>query len=166
VTIRFEPLSRVHNRKGFRCGEHALDTWFELQASQDQKRNIARVFVALDSEGVVGFYSLSMFTLALDEIPSVLSHKLPSYSAIPAALIGRLARHERVRSEGIGDLLVADAISRVLSVSETIAAYAIVVDAKNEHAVTFYRSFGFVPFPDTASRLFLLCETARRALNK
>ena len=166
MIIRFGPLSRDHNRKGFRSGEPALDRWFELQAGQDQKRNIARVFVAVDEEGIVGFYSLSMFTLALDELPSKLSRKLPNYRAIPAALIGRLARHERVRGQGIGELLVADAVTRVLSVSGTIAAYAIVVDAKNERAVSFYQSFGFIAFPNTPSRLFLLCETARRALNK
>jgi hypothetical protein len=36
------------------------------------------------------------------------------FRRIPAALIGRLARDERVRGEGIGDLLLADAVRRVL----------------------------------------------------
>jgi hypothetical protein len=71
-------------------GERALDRWFESQAGQDERRNIARVFVAIDDLGIAGFYSLSMCTLSLDDLPSSLSRKLPNYSAIPAALIGSL----------------------------------------------------------------------------
>ena len=164
MNIRIEALSRKHERTGFRCGESALDKWFEVQAGQDERRNIARVFVALDSDGIVGFYSLSMFTLALDDVPTRLSRKLPNYQAIPAALIGRLARHERARGWGIGELLVADAISRVLNAAATVAAYAIVVDAKNDCAVSFYESFGFVVFPSRKNRLFLLCDVARKAV--
>jgi len=166
VNIRIEALSKKHNRKGFHCGEPELDKWFEVRAGQDDRRNVARVFVALDDEGIVGFYSLSMFTLALDDLPTKLSRKLPNYQSIPAALIGRLARHERARSCGIGELLVADAISRVLSAAATVAAYAIVVDAKHARAASFYETFGFIAFPSKKNRLFLLCEVARAAITK
>jgi GNAT superfamily N-acetyltransferase len=166
VTVRIESLRKEHKRKGFRCGEPALDKWFESQAGQDERRNIARVFVAMDDLGIAGFYSLSMCTLSLDDLPLSLSRKLPNYSAIPAALIGRLARHERVRGQGIGELLVADAISRVLSAAKTVAAFAILVDAKNEQVASFYESFGFARFPNRDNRLFLLSETARQAFDK
>lgn len=164
MNIRIEALSRKHERRGFRCGEPALDNWFVAQAGQDERRNIARVFVAIDGDGIVGFYSLSMFTLALEDLPTRLSKKLPNYQAIPAALIGRLARHERARGRGVGELLVADAISRVLNAAATVAAYAIVVDAKNDRAASFYESFGFVAFPSRRNRLFLLCDVARKAV--
>lgn len=166
MNLRIEALSKKHNRKGFRCGESALDRWFEAHAGQDERRNIARVFVALDGDGVVGFYSLSMFTLAIEDLPTRLAKKLPNYQAIPAALIGRLARHERARGCGVGEILVADAISRVLNASAAVAAYAIVVDAKNDGAASFYESFGFVPFPSKKNRLFLLCDIARAAAAK
>jgi GNAT superfamily N-acetyltransferase len=143
-----------------------LDHWFETQAGQDERRNVARVFVALDAAGIVGFYCLSMFTLSLDELPSALSRKLPNYQAIPAALIGRLARHERARGSGIGELLLADAVTRVLALTSSIAVYAIVVEAMNDSAVSFYGSFGFIPFPSKRNRLFLLTETANAALRK
>ena len=107
-----------------------------------------------------------MFTLALDDLPIALSRKLPNYRVIPAALIGRLARHERTRGCGIGELLIADAITRVLNAAEAVAAYAIVVDAKSEHAAAIYESFGVEAFPSQRSSLFLLCDTARSARNK
>jgi len=73
-------------------------------------------------------------------------------------------RAERVRGHGIGELLLADAIRRTLSASQSVAVYAILVDAKDEHASTFYQRFGFRQFPLNGNRLFLLAETATRAL--
>jgi predicted GNAT family N-acyltransferase len=123
--------------------------------------------VAVDREhdhAVAGFYSLSAFTLTLDRLPVELARKLPRYEAIPASLIGRLAPAESLRGHGVGELLLADAIKRILAASQTIAVYAIVVEAKNEHATRFYRSFGFKQFPESPRRLFLLTSTARAAL--
>ncbi|MCU1278463.1 MAG: GCN5-related N-acetyltransferase [bacterium] len=167
MRLVFEPLHKKHDRTSFSSGQPALDDWFRKRASQDEKRQIARVFVAVDRDranAVAGFYSLSAFTFALDSLPDDLARKLPRYDAIPASLIGRLARAETVRGKGVGELLLADAIKRILVASESIAVYAIVVAAKDEAAGRFYRSFGFIPFPDTPARLFLLTSTARAAL--
>ncbi|MBU6299158.1 MAG: GNAT family N-acetyltransferase [Alphaproteobacteria bacterium] len=143
-----------------------LDDWFRQRATQDDKRNVARIFVAVDDEGIVGFYSLSAFTLSLTDIPEDLARKLPRYDAIPAGLIGRLARDERVRGQGIGELLLADAIKRILGAGRTLAVFAIVVDAKDDRAVTFYKRYGFRSFPLRPRRLFLLASTAAAGLKK
>lgn len=164
MSVRFEPLARAHDRSTFTCGVDVLDDWFRTRASQDQRRRVAQVFVAIDDHGIAGFYSLSMFTLALDSIPPELARKLPRYDAIPAALIGRLARHHRTAGAGLGDLLVADAITRVLGAAESVAAYAIVVDAKDDRGRAFYEGHGFISLPSRANRLFLLAETAAAAL--
>jgi GNAT superfamily N-acetyltransferase len=164
VLLRFEPLSARHDRAPFTCGIGVLDEWFRKRASQDQRRRVAQVFVAVDADGIVGFYSLSMFTLSLETLPAKLARKLPRYEAIPSALIGRLARHERVKGTGMGDLLVADAVRRVLGAAESVAAYSIVVDAKDERGRSFYQAHGFIPLPSRPNRLFLLAETAAMAL--
>lgn len=162
--MRFEQLHQRHDRASFACGVSELDDWFRSRAGQDQRRRVAQIFVAVDEHGVAGFYSLSMFTLALDHIPAALARKLPRYDAIPAALIGRLARHTRVAGSGLGDLLVADAITRVLAASTSIAAYAIVVDAKDDRGRRFYESHGFASLPSRPNRLFLPTEVAAAAL--
>src|SRR5207248_2508763 len=108
-----------------------LDDWFRTRASQDQRRRVAQVFVAIDEKGIAGFYSLSMFTLALDSIPAELANKLPRYDAIPAAL----------------------------AAAESVAAFAIVVDAKDGRGRSFYDSHGLIPLPSTPNRLFLPTET-------
>jgi predicted GNAT family N-acyltransferase len=165
--ILIEPLGKHHDRTKFSCGQPDLDNWFRLRASQDEKRNVARVFVALDAElGVVGFYSLSSLSLSLDSLPEKVAQKLPRYDAIPAALIGRLVRDERVRGKGVGELLLSDAIRRVLDASRSVAVFAVVLDAKDNRAVKFYELFGFHPFPLQPNRLFLLTATAARALER
>jgi GNAT superfamily N-acetyltransferase len=161
-----EPLGK-HDRAAFCCGVAALDDWFHLRAGQDERRNVARVFIAIDDQfGVVGFYSLSSFTLAIADLPAEYVKRLPRYDTIPAALIGRLARDERVRGQGVGDLLLADAVRRVLGAARSLAVYAIVVEAKDERAVDFYRDFGFEPFPNRPRRLFITASAAVAAISK
>ena len=128
---------------------------------------MARVFVAIDPPlGIAGFYSLSTFTLSLTDLPEEIARKLPRYDVIPAALIGRLARDQRVRGRGIGELLLADAIRRILGASKTLAVFAIAVDAKDARAVVFYEGFGFRLFPLHPNRLFLLTSSAAAAAER
>ncbi len=165
--IVIEPLGKQHQRAEFTCGQPELDDWFHRRASQDDRRNIARVFVAADDAlGVIGFYSLSSFTLSMDNVWEEIARKLPRYDAIPAALIGRLARDTRVRGQGIGEFLLADAVRRTLGAGKTLAVFAIVVEAKDQRAVDFYKGFGFQSFPLQPNRMFLLTSTAATAIER
>jgi GNAT superfamily N-acetyltransferase len=164
--ISDEPLGK-HDRATFSCGVASLDDWFRLRAGQDEKCNVARVFVAIDDQGgIVGFYSLSSFTLTIADLPPELAKRLPRYDAIPAALIGRLARDEKVRGEGIGELLLADAVRRVIGAARSLAVFAIVVEATEEKAAAFYRDFGFMPFPNRPLRLFMPASEAAEAVSR
>ncbi|OJY69941.1 MAG: GNAT family N-acetyltransferase [Sphingobium sp. 66-54] len=168
MAITFEALGKHHDRSRFSCGQADLDGWFRRRAGQDDRRDVARVFVATDSElGVVGFYSLSAFKLELGELPEEIARKLPRYeSGYPAVLIGRLARDVRMRGQGFGEVLAVDAIRRILGVAETLEVLAIIVDAKDERAAAFYEGLGFAPFPRQPNRLFLLASSALRGLEK
>lgn len=167
MILRVEPLDKSRDRSQFTSGSAALDDWFRQRAGQDERRNVARVFVAIDSElGIVGFYSLSSFQLEMAELPAEMTRKLPRYDGVPAALIGRLARDIRVRGKGIGEFLVTDALHRILSAARTLPVFAIVVDAKDENAAAFYRRIGFRRFPLRPSRLFMLASLAAEALER
>jgi GNAT superfamily N-acetyltransferase len=165
LAVSIRPLDKGHDRATFASGQGELDDWFRSRASQDERRNIARIFVATDDGlGIVGFYSLSSFTLALADLPDDIARKLPRYDAIPAALIGRLARDQRARGKGVGEILLADAIRRILAAAASLAVFAIVVDAKDENARAFYRSFGFTLLPNHPRRMFMLTSVAAQAL--
>ena len=151
------PLNPVHDRTGFQCGLEALDRYLKKQAKQDMKRRISRVFVASEPDkpkAVLGYYSLSTLSIELKQLPEKLARKLPKHP-VPAALIGRLAVSNTAQGQGIGKMLLADAIKRTMRVSDQIAIYAMVVDAINDNAKGFYEQFGFTRLSDDSLRLFL-----------
>ncbi len=152
-----EPLNAAHDRTGFHCNVKALDHYIHKQAGQDIRRRISRIFVAArpdDPKAMLGYYSLSALSIQLNQLPEKLARKLPKHP-LPAALIGRLAVSQNVMGRGIGKMLLVDAIKRTLSVSDQIAIYAMVVDAINENAKSFYEQFGFTRLSDDSPRLFL-----------
>jgi ribosomal protein S18 acetylase RimI-like enzyme len=155
-----EPLGAHHDRTAFSCGEPALDSYLQRQASQDIRRRVARVFVAVGDvpEKIAGYYSLSATSFEKNELPSALTKRLPHYP-VPAATLGRLAVDREQQGRGLGEMLLLDAIRRVIGASAVLAVYAIVVDAKNERAQAFYERYGFRLFAGEPRRLFLPLET-------
>ncbi len=159
-SLVIEPLGSHHDRTAFSCGEPALDSYLQRQASQDVRRRVAQVFVAIgDTPGkIAGYYSLSAASFAKDELPPALAKRLPHYP-VPAAVLGRLAIDRESQGHGLGEVLLLDAIRRVVRASTTVAVYAIIVDAKNEGARAFYERYGFRAFASEPRRLFLPLET-------
>jgi len=152
-----EPLNRTHDRTGFQCDVEALDRYLKKQSKQDVKRRISRVFVAAkpdNPKAVIGYYTLSTLSIELNQLPEKLARKLPKHP-VPAALIGRLAISKAAQGQGVGKLLLADAIKRTLAVSDQIAIYTMVVDAIDDNAIGFYEQFGFTRLSDDSPRLFL-----------
>ena len=158
--VVIEPLGPHHDRAAFSCGEPALDDYLRRRASQDARRRVARIFVAVGDtpERVAGYYSLSAASFGRDDPPADLAKQLPHYP-VPAAVLGRLAIDRAHQGRGLGETLLLDAARRVVRASTTIAVYAIIVDAKNERAHTFYERYGFRAFAATPRRLFLPLRT-------
>jgi ribosomal protein S18 acetylase RimI-like enzyme len=155
-----EPLGSHHDRTAFSCGEPALDAYLLRQASQDIRRRVAQVFVALGAAPgkIAGYYSLSAASFEKDELPPASAKRLPHYP-VPAAILGRLAVDREQQGRGLGETLLLDAIRRVVRASASLAVYAIVVDAKNDRALAFYRRYGFRAFVSERHRLFLPLDT-------
>ena len=93
----------------------------------------------------------------------VLNFEYRMITHIPT-LIGRLAVHERLKGRGCGALLLMDALHRSLAHAAEIAAMAVVVDAKDEAAVNFYRHFDFQPLQREARRMYLPMKTVAALL--
>jgi len=74
---------------------------------------------------------------------------------LPVTLLGRLAVDQTAGGQSVGQFLLADALRRSLDGARQIAAMAVIVDAKDERAESFYRHFDFLPFQQTPRRLFL-----------
>ncbi|KND61501.1 Acetyltransferase [Candidatus Burkholderia verschuerenii] len=143
-----------HDRSGFSCGVEALDRYLQSQAGQDARRRVAAPYVLAEppSLNVIGFYTLSNTALQAAELPPAFVKKLPRYPVLPATLLGRLAVDAGQLGRGLGTVLLLDALRRCLR-SET-ASLAVVVDAKDDAAISFYERHEFLRLPDQANRLF------------
>ena len=76
--------------------------------------------------------------------------------------MGRLAVDQSVKGSGLGAALLSDALRRA-SVAE-IAAYALIVDAKDSAAAGFYAHHGFIALHDQEMTLFLPLASVQKLL--
>jgi hypothetical protein len=165
--LRSEALSPSHDRGGFSCGVAALDDYLQRQASQDMRRHVAAVFVVVredQPQAILGYYTLASYAVETSGLPHETAKKLPRYPTTPATLIGRLARS--VDHPGLGSLLLADALGRILANTREVASALIVVDAKDEIAAEFHRKHGFIPCGSAARKLFLPIKTIAEAAQR
>jgi len=153
--FRFERLGTVHDRTNLHCGDDALDRYFHTQVTQDVRRRVANCFLGVDaiSGDIAGFYTLSTNGIAFTELPLEEAKRLPRYPTIPAVLLGRLAVDLRFRRRGLGEALLMDALHR--SMQDAAAAFAMLVDPKDENAAAFYAPFGFRRFGERKKTMFL-----------
>ena len=156
VDFCIEILEKHHDREAFSCGNEQLDRYFHFAVTQDKKRNIAIPYVIFnrESQKIIGYYTLSMKGVNLEQLPQSIVKKLPKYPMVGAILIGRLAVDSDYREFGWGKLLIMDALYRSLTVSKSTGCFAVVVDAIDDQAVRFYQRFEFQLFPDQPYKLF------------
>ena len=164
MTERFsiDRLAPSHDRSPFACGVAALDRYLHQLAGQDVRRRVANCFVAVEraSGAIAGYHTLSAAGVAVAELPAETTKGLPSYDSVPAALIGRLAVDLRFRGEGIGAMLLVDAVDR--AIDSAPAVFALLVDAKDDAAASFYRHFEFLPLRNRPMTFFLPISSLER----
>ena len=158
-----EPLGPSHDRASFTSGVAPLDRYLREQAMQDVRRRVTACFVALEAPGaeIAGYYTLAAGGVPLTDLPESTVKRLPRYPSVPVARLGRLAVDRAFRGRKLGSALLWDAGMRA-SRSE-IAAFALVVDAKDESAEAFYLHHGFIPLGGPQRRLFLPLATFAKA---
>ncbi len=153
-------LDAAHERKTFNSGSEPLDRYLREQVTQDVRRRVAACFVASeDGTRVAGYYTLASASLLLAELPASTGKKLPRYPTVPAVRMGRLAVDKGFKGQGLGGALLADALGR--AARSEVAAYALMVDAKDDTAASFYRHHGFIALPDSPRTLFLPLATVQ-----
>jgi ribosomal protein S18 acetylase RimI-like enzyme len=151
-------LDPAHDRGTFSSGSAPLDLYFRERVTQDIRRRVTACFVALSRDDrIAGYYTLAATSVLLGDLPEKFIKRLPRYPSVPAVRMGRLAVAESFKNQGLGSALLADALTR--AVRSDIAAYSLVVDAKDEIAANFYRHHGFLELASEPLTLFLPLAT-------
>lgn len=156
-------LGKTHDRAAFDCGRPVLNEWLKDRAGQFDRRDLSRTFVATrESESaVVGYYAISSHRVVYDLLPDSEAKGLP-YLDVPVVLIGRLAVDRSVQGQGLGALLLVDALRRSADISLQLGIRAVEVDAIDDAARSFYLKFGFRPLLDDPRHLFLPMHEIRK----
>lgn len=161
--FRFEALGAEHDRAAFSCGSEPLDRYFRTQVTNIRRR-ISNCFVLIETTTglVAAWYTLSAASIPLVDLPPEEAKRLPRYPTLPAVRIGRLAVDRHFQRRGLGEMMLMNAVHRTMQ--DAAAAFALLVDAKDDHAVAFYRRYGFRPLADRPRTLLLPLATAQKAL--
>ena len=159
--FRLEPLGKEHDRDGFSCGKADLDAYLKMQASQDMRRKANAVFVLVMEDArrkIAGYFTLSAYGLAPSAVPEAARKHIPRYPQVSATLLGRLAVSIEVQGQGVGSMLLAEALRKAYESAAVVGSVMVVVDAIDDRAAGFYRAHGFIQLQDSA-RLILPMRT-------
>jgi GNAT superfamily N-acetyltransferase len=161
---RVEPLGPSHDRATFHSGVSELDRYLHEQAGQDARRRTATPFVIADgARSIIGYSTLSAYTVRPHELPEAVARKLPRYPLLPATLLGRLAVSRSHQGQNLGRLLLIDALRRSLRNTSEVASVGVVVDALDDRARAFYMHHEFERLSDHPNRLFIAMAAIEKA---
>jgi GNAT superfamily N-acetyltransferase len=157
-----------HHRLAFSCGESSLDRFIHEHAHQAVAKGLSKTYVAVDEADetvILGYYTVTTTHIEAGELPDALVRKLRlPKRELPASLVARLVVSEVVKGQGVGSLMLLDAMARCARVGSDVGGVAIVVDALNESVVPFYERVGFLRFEPSALELFIPMATVRTML--
>ncbi|NJM54491.1 MAG: GNAT family N-acetyltransferase [Blastocatellia bacterium] len=155
-----ELLDKLHKREKFDCGEQSLNDFLHRFARQNSEKSFGRTFVATlpDEKDVLGYYTISSGSISFEIVPE----KLPRYP-IPTVHLGRLATDLQMRGQGLGELLLIDALERTVLVAAELRIYAVELYALTDKAKRFYLKYGFLELKDDEKHLYLPIETLKKS---
>jgi predicted GNAT family N-acyltransferase len=154
----FSKLNKRFDRPSFDCGTAELNDFLKTGASSYIKRGLCAVHILSDKsfpETIIGYFSLSASAIQPQELPSEISKKYPGSLPVPCWLIGKLAVDRKFQRKGFGEILLLEALKKIVAYSQEAGGYCVVVDAKNENVKKFYTKYGFKAFLDEGLKLFL-----------
>jgi GNAT superfamily N-acetyltransferase len=157
----------------FDCGTPALNEYFARFALGNDRINVGRTYVLRNGEDIslpkiLGFATLSMASVGAGDLSDEFREKLrlPRYP-MPVALLGRFAVDKRAQGRRLGEQMLMDLFHVILELVEKVGCLGIIVDAKNETAISFYGKYGFQQLPNQNEqfprRLFIALQTVKDA---
>ena len=171
--ISIEPLDpERHDRASFSCGTDRLDNFLKRTARKHQTGDFTRVWVATagGQPEILGYYALNAHSLEGDELPTGLARNAPRHGGIPAVYLSMIAVDRRHQGEGLGRILLADALKRAVAAADQVGVKAVLLDVIEDggHDVTerrraFYAAMGFQSLRARPLRMFICIETVRKA---
>ncbi len=161
MTTKIHPLSRLPRelldaRSNFDCGTPALNQYLAQKASQHEAKNITRTWCVERNGALAGYHSLTNASVDVSALPpdTMKKYKLPTHQ-LPVVRLARLAVDSRFQGQGLGQILLVDAMEKVIQVAALSGCIGLMVDAKDDRAAGFYLEFGLRQAPENGLLLFM-----------
>lgn len=171
--LKFEPFDPdKHDRTAFSCGVDQVDNYFRKTANKLQKAGNVRVSVLLDAdEQLLGFYAVNAHSVDYSELPRKYSRTRPSHGHIPAAFISMIGVDQRFQGNGLGGILLVEALRNLAHASETLGIAVVLMDVlecgdeeATKRRLALYTGYGFSKLENVPLRLFLPIQDAQALL--
>lgn len=161
-----EPIAKHHDRKTFDCGNAHLNDFLQHHARRSHDIGGSKTFLAIDdTDGrtILGFYSLAPTSIEPEEVPSTIRKGLARHQ-VPGFRLTRLAVSLGLQGQGLGGQLLLAAGRRCLCAAAEVGGVVLAVDAKDDRAADWYRTFGAISLADKPLALLLPLATIAAAL--
>lgn len=153
--FRWERLQRDHPRRQFRSGQPEVDDWLHTKAWQHQKKHLSVTKAMLDKGNrIAGYYTLATGQVDFGDLPGELAKRLPR-RWLPVAVLAWLGVSAKLQGQGLGRLLLAQALRDCYEAGDTFAFVAVILDCLTNTAKTFYQRWDFEKLPGHPYRLFV-----------
>jgi GNAT superfamily N-acetyltransferase len=163
--FRLESLTRAHHRKAFVSGQVQVDEWLTTKALQNQEKHLSVTKVLVDEHGAIaGYFTLGTGQVDFGDLPAEAAKKLPR-RMLPVAVLAWLGVARSRQGQGLGRLLVAQALRDCYEAGKTFAFIAVILDCVDDASISFYEHFGFAQLPDRPNRLFLSARLLQTMMN-
>ncbi|NLS08008.1 GNAT family N-acetyltransferase [Rhizobium sp. P32RR-XVIII] len=153
-----EPITRKHGRKSFDCGQADLNDFLARYARQAHESGASKTYVAVDNADnttIHGFYTLSPAQVDFDLAPETARPSGGGRHPIGGFRLGRLAVSRSFQGWGLGGELLIAAARRCIQVSSQVGGSLLLIDAKDERAADWYKSYGALEIPKAPLSLVL-----------
>jgi GNAT superfamily N-acetyltransferase len=164
--MNLERLCREHPRRKFHCGEEKVENWLATKALQHQEKHLSATKVLLDEAGgIVGYYTLATGQVDFSDLPVELVRQLPRRQ-LPVAVLAWLGVDSSRQGQGLGGLLLAQALRDCWEAGKTFAFVAVILDCVNDAARAFYERWDFQELPGHPYRLFVSAKRLDAMMGK
>ena len=165
MSLKIRPLEKKDRKDQFDCGILELNHYLQHIARQHIDKDIARTFVLIEENDpvtIIGFYTLALTGIDPNVLPPKMAKKFPRNQYIPIVKLARLGVSVDKQRYGCGNLLVINAIKRVLKTYADLGIHALFVDPKSADIIPFYEKFGFNVLSDGITMFLPLKHLIKR----
>jgi GNAT superfamily N-acetyltransferase len=153
--LRVIPLADKKCLSRFQCGNWDIDG-FAAKAFKFSQRNLIKVFAAHEGEApwALGFYA---FSLKMEDKRKLGTSQAQLYQVqAPLVYIDALGVRRTYQDQGLGRMLLIDALKRAYLVSQHVAVYGVALRSLNDRTTSFYEKHGFGRLDDEKHPLMVV----------